>query len=323
MVTPQPGMVLLVEEDPGVRAQLADCLRNDGYQVTEARNGLTAILLADQHRPPADPLDVVLLDMELSELSGGEVLHHFRTWEASVPVVAMSAQRDHLMQALAAGARTVLAKPCAAERVRTAVGQQCGPSKPGGTAVAASPARDTRLERRDDADRVGAAVQAAIDKAVASDEPVLVCVTGGFEQQAFIATDRRVLIIKHTSGSKLTATTFPYEQVRAIDVQPTEPLAAIRVLAAGVQRPRGRAHRLAPPDGPLDPATAQALPNVLPIRPEQVDRLQVIAGNVQELLVAAQCAPRSYSRRTPRSPAEQTRRKSSAGGDPRRGAPTR
>src|SRR5947209_7482999 len=121
----QPHTVLLVEDEPAVRDLVADFLREEGYEVEEARDGAEAIRSLDVHHHRANHLCAVLLDMMLPRVDGVGVLRHLATVGAAVPVVAMSASREHLTAALAAGARTTVPKPFDLDRLLSAMHTNC------------------------------------------------------------------------------------------------------------------------------------------------------------------------------------------------------
>jgi CheY-like chemotaxis protein len=103
--------ILLVDDEPPVRELAAEVLRDEGYVVLEAQNGVEAVRCIEQRRPPQGDLSLVLLDMMLPQMDGLGVLQHVSTHRAGLPVVAMSASAQHLAKAEAAGARATLAKP--------------------------------------------------------------------------------------------------------------------------------------------------------------------------------------------------------------------
>ena len=83
------GDVLIVEDDEDTRSRLRGLLAKNGWTVTEAENGRTA-LDAVKGRVPA----VVLLDLNMPEMDGFTFLRRFREvreW-ASVPVIVMTAR---------------------------------------------------------------------------------------------------------------------------------------------------------------------------------------------------------------------------------------
>src|SRR5690348_13551485 len=106
-----PHIVLVVEDEPAVREFVADFLRDEGYEVEEVRDGAEAIHALERHQRRHDHLCAVLLDMMLPRVDGVGVLRHLATAGTEVPVVAMSASREHLAAALAEGAQTAVAKP--------------------------------------------------------------------------------------------------------------------------------------------------------------------------------------------------------------------
>ncbi len=83
--------VLVVDDDPDIRAALEDVLSASGYEVAVARNGQDAL-----ERLRASPFDLVLLDLMMPVMTGWE----FRDEQlrdpavASVPVIVISAARS-------------------------------------------------------------------------------------------------------------------------------------------------------------------------------------------------------------------------------------
>jgi CheY-like chemotaxis protein len=114
-----------VEDEPAVRELVADLLRDEGYEVEEARDGAEAIRRLDSHHRRGDHLCAVLLDMMLPRVNGIGVLRHLAEVDDAVPVVAMSASREHLAAAVAAGARTAVAKPFDLDRLLSAMHHHC------------------------------------------------------------------------------------------------------------------------------------------------------------------------------------------------------
>jgi CheY-like chemotaxis protein len=121
----RPHTVLVVEDEPAVRQLVTDFLRDEGYEVEEARDGAEAIHRLDSHQRRADHLCAVLLDMMLPRVDGVGVLRHLATVGAQVPVVAMSASREHLSAALAAGAQSAVPKPFDLDRLLSALPNHC------------------------------------------------------------------------------------------------------------------------------------------------------------------------------------------------------
>ncbi|MDP3628041.1 MAG: response regulator transcription factor [Hydrogenophaga sp.] len=100
--------ILLVEDDPTLRAQLRTGLHEAGYAVDEADNGRDAHFLGD-----TETFDAVVLDLGLPVLDGLSVLKRWRSAGRVVPVHILTA-RDNWSEKVAgidAGADDYLTKP--------------------------------------------------------------------------------------------------------------------------------------------------------------------------------------------------------------------
>lgn len=100
--------ILLVEDDPTLRAQLRAGLHEAGYAVDEADNGRDAHFLGD-----TEAFDAVVLDLGLPVLDGLSVLKRWRSAGRVVPVLILTA-RDNWSEKVAgidAGADDYLTKP--------------------------------------------------------------------------------------------------------------------------------------------------------------------------------------------------------------------
>ena len=73
--------ILLVEDDPTLRAQLRAGLQEAGYAVDEADNGRDAHFLGD-----TESFDAVVLDLGLPVLDGLSVLKRWRSQRRVMPV---------------------------------------------------------------------------------------------------------------------------------------------------------------------------------------------------------------------------------------------
>lgn len=103
--------VLVVEDEPAVRVVIVETLRDEGFVVAEAGDGVEAMALVDAYRPPRGQLNLVLLDMMLPRANGLAVLAHLTATGSELPVIALSANETMLGQAAAAGAARTLTKP--------------------------------------------------------------------------------------------------------------------------------------------------------------------------------------------------------------------
>ncbi len=103
--------ILIVEDDDAIRGLVSEVLREDGYHVREATNGVEALETV-RHITP----DLIVLDLMMPIMNGWTFLEECRRTEScsQVPVVVTSASHDLPRTAdrlRAMGVRTCLAKP--------------------------------------------------------------------------------------------------------------------------------------------------------------------------------------------------------------------
>lgn len=100
--------VLVVDDDPQVRSLVAAVLDTAGYRVVTVENGVEAVRQLDEI-----PFALVVLDGEMPQLSGIEVLRRTRELGLGIPVIFMTARPSLEGDARAAGASAFLRKPFA------------------------------------------------------------------------------------------------------------------------------------------------------------------------------------------------------------------
>jgi CheY-like chemotaxis protein len=112
--------VLLVEDEPGVRAVVRRMLTRGGYTVLEASNGREALEIADG---AGGRLDVVVTDVVMPELGGRAFAERLARLHPQVRVLFMSGYTDDeiLRRGLAVPGAAFLEKPFSAERLLAAV----------------------------------------------------------------------------------------------------------------------------------------------------------------------------------------------------------
>lgn len=99
--------VLVVDDDPDVRALVSTLLGRAGYLISEAPDGRAALKALYDERP-----DLVVLDVNMPDLDGWATLERIRDL-SDVPVVMLSARGEELdkVRALRAGADDYVTKP--------------------------------------------------------------------------------------------------------------------------------------------------------------------------------------------------------------------
>ena len=100
--------ILLVEDEPTLRAQLSAGLAEAGYVVEEADNGRDA-----QHLGEQESFDAVVLDLGLPVLDGLSVLRRWREAGRAMPVLILTARDGwhEKVTGIDAGADDYVAKP--------------------------------------------------------------------------------------------------------------------------------------------------------------------------------------------------------------------
>lgn len=99
-------MVLVVDDDEGVRAVMATALEDDGWHVKTAANGRVALNQLTETRPHA-----IILDLRMPVMDGLTFAEHYRQFpEPRAPLILISATVTPSAVAQA-GAVTGLRKP--------------------------------------------------------------------------------------------------------------------------------------------------------------------------------------------------------------------
>jgi len=110
MTTAPPDHVLIIDDEPLLSTALARRLRARGFQVTTADSGPAGIDALER-----EPIDVVLLDVMMSEMSGLETLVEIRArWPKSqLPVLMLTSRTESslVVRCLDGGANDFVPKP--------------------------------------------------------------------------------------------------------------------------------------------------------------------------------------------------------------------
>ncbi len=102
--------VLIVDDSEPIRVLLRSYLRDEGYQVVEAENGVTGLDICLTETP-----DLILLDIAMPEMDGFSMFKALQKVSSlrSIPVIMISADTDYetKMQAFTLGAVDYITKP--------------------------------------------------------------------------------------------------------------------------------------------------------------------------------------------------------------------
>jgi DNA-binding response OmpR family regulator len=114
--------VLIVDDEPNIVQLVGLTLESAHVRVVEAFDGATAIVQAIAIRP-----DLVLLDVDLPDVSGLEVCRRLRAEAAlahtKIVLLTAAAQQDDVARGFAAGADQYLTKPFSPVRLLALVEQ--------------------------------------------------------------------------------------------------------------------------------------------------------------------------------------------------------
>lgn len=102
--------ILVVDDDPSIRALVRDVLEGEEHDVLLAEDGYAGLRMAESHRP-----DCIVLDVMMPGIDGHEVLKRLRASETGLrlPVVMLTAAADdrQAWQAWTEGVDYFLPKP--------------------------------------------------------------------------------------------------------------------------------------------------------------------------------------------------------------------
>lgn len=99
--------VLLVDDDPQIRKMLITVLKDEDYKIIECENGKSAARLSVSAKP-----DLVLLDLNLPDMDGTEVVKVLREW-SQAPIIILSSRSadEDVIELLNLGADDYVIKP--------------------------------------------------------------------------------------------------------------------------------------------------------------------------------------------------------------------
>ena len=111
---PAPARILVADDDPDLRAVVAEALRLHGYEVIEAADGREAA-----ERLARDRVDLAVLDITMPHQRGDQVIRTLRagTLQPSLPVLVLTGTIDDRQTPASLGADVLLTKPANLKRL--------------------------------------------------------------------------------------------------------------------------------------------------------------------------------------------------------------
>ena len=105
---------LIVDDSLSARRATAQIMRDAGYEIRTAIDGLDAVARIDEELP-----DVILVDMEMPRMNGLELTSHVRARKLArhIPIIMITSRstQKHRQQGDAAGVDAYLVKPFSAD----------------------------------------------------------------------------------------------------------------------------------------------------------------------------------------------------------------
>src|SRR5678816_1198045 len=118
--------ILIVDDEPSMREMLRIVLRRDGYDVVIAQNGREAL-----ERLRGEPIDLLLSDIRMPDLSGVEVLRAAKQTNRDIIAFMMTAfaSTDTAVEAMRLGAVDYFTKPFSMDELRLKIRQHLESSR--------------------------------------------------------------------------------------------------------------------------------------------------------------------------------------------------
>jgi len=110
--------VLVVDDEPQLRALLIDALSGPDIEITAASNGREALELAEQHN-----VDLIVTDLYLGDCTGLDVIDRIRGTDIDLPAVVItgSGDADNLSEASRHRPLELMTKPLDIDRLRATI----------------------------------------------------------------------------------------------------------------------------------------------------------------------------------------------------------
>jgi two-component system OmpR family response regulator len=107
-------LIMIVDDEMGVRELLIDAMSLSGYDTIEAKDGMTALTLL-RHQSP----DLLIIDINMPVMDGYDLLERLRSTDNQTPVIMLTARGDRadIARGLRLGADDYVTKPFGLEEL--------------------------------------------------------------------------------------------------------------------------------------------------------------------------------------------------------------
>jgi CheY-like chemotaxis protein len=126
--TPQMA-ILLVDDDPGVRATIASLLTDDGHTVVEAGSGAEALSRLDT----TEKFDLLMTDLGMPKMNGWELIRSAKQKRSELPVVLVTGWGESPLGRCPSDPEpdAIMAKPVTEDDLRETIARFRRPIAPG------------------------------------------------------------------------------------------------------------------------------------------------------------------------------------------------
>ena len=117
-------LILFVDDSPTMRSSVTFCLRNAGYRVAEAEDGLDALDKLQSIKDKDQPLALIITDINMPRMDGITFIKKVKETELKfIPILVLSTESEEsvIEEGRAAGASGWLLKPFQPEQLLWAV----------------------------------------------------------------------------------------------------------------------------------------------------------------------------------------------------------
>lgn len=100
--------ILLVEDESDLRLIISDVLRDDGYEVLNASNGLEGLKKVKEENP-----DIVVTDVMMPQMDGFTLVKEIREFNSQIPILFLTAKSsiEDIEEGFETGANDYIKKP--------------------------------------------------------------------------------------------------------------------------------------------------------------------------------------------------------------------
>lgn len=107
-------LIMIVDDEAGVRNLLRDTLKIAGFETIEADNGMSALTALRSNKP-----DLIIIDINMPLMDGFELVERLRATQDFVPVLMLTARGDQqdISRGLKLGADDYVIKPFGLEEL--------------------------------------------------------------------------------------------------------------------------------------------------------------------------------------------------------------